>query len=55
MPRCFGVAVETGFHSLVEFFAKHETKQATKNTALEDAVVLKRLDLAELLIEKVED
>jgi ankyrin repeat protein len=46
------VAVESGFHSLVELIAKHETNQATKNTALEDAVALKRLDLAELLIKK---
>jgi hypothetical protein len=45
------VAVETGFHSLVELIVKHETNQASKDSALEDTVSLKRLDLAELLIE----
>lgn len=45
------IAVETGFHSLIELIAKQVTNQATKNSALEDAVSLKRLDLAELLIE----
>ena len=45
------IAVETGFHSLIELIAKHETNQANKNSALEGAVSLKRLDLAELLIQ----
>lgn len=45
------IAIETGFHSLIELIAKHETNQASKNSALEDAVSLKRLDLVELLIQ----
>jgi hypothetical protein len=45
------MAVETGFHSLIELIAKHETNQDTKNSALWDAISLKRLDLAEVLIE----
>ena len=44
------VAVETGFHSLVELIAKHERSQSSKNAALEDAVSLRRLDLIELLV-----
>jgi hypothetical protein len=34
------VAVETGFHSLVELLAKHENREASKNAALGDAVSL---------------
>ena len=44
------IAVETGFHSLVELIAKHEAGQSAKNTALADAVSSRRLDLAELLL-----
>src|SRR5271168_824875 len=32
------IAVETGFHSLVELIAKHETSQSAKAAALGDAV-----------------
>lgn len=45
------IAVETGFHSLIELIAKHETNQDTKNSALWDAISLKRLDIAEVLLE----
>ena len=44
------VAVETGFHSLVELIAKRETSQSAKDAALGDAVALRRLDLVELLL-----
>ena len=44
------VAVETGFHSLVELIAKHENSQPSKNAALETAVSQSRLDLIELLV-----
>src|SRR5580692_3496226 len=45
------IAVETGFHSLVELIAKHEHSQSSKDSALADAVSLKRLDFVELLVE----
>ena len=44
------VAVETGFHSLVELIAKHDNSQPSKNAALETAVSQSRLDLIELLV-----
>jgi len=44
------MAVGTGFHSLVELIAKHETNQSAKDAALGDAVSLRRLDLVELLL-----
>jgi hypothetical protein len=44
------IAVETGFHSLVELIAKHETSQTAKAAALGDAVSSRRLDLVELLL-----
>jgi hypothetical protein len=50
VPRYFGsdkarqaerslleIAVETGFHSLVELIAKHGTNQSAKDAALADA------------------
>ncbi|MBZ5562248.1 MAG: hypothetical protein LAP13_07480 [Acidobacteriia bacterium] len=43
------IAVETGFHSLVELIAKHESSQSPKDAALHDAVSSRRLDLVELL------
>ena len=43
-------AVETGFHSLVELVAKHESSQESKNVALTEALSRKRLDLIELLV-----
>jgi hypothetical protein len=45
------IAVGTGFHSMVELIAKHETSQSSKNAALADSVSLRRLDFVELLIE----
>jgi len=45
------IAVETGFHSLVELIARHDTNQASKNAALADSVSLRRLDFVELLVE----
>jgi hypothetical protein len=45
------VAVQTGFHSLIELIAKHENNQSSKNAALADAVALHRLDFIELLVE----
>lgn len=44
------IAVETGFHSLVELIAKHEASQSTKDAALGDAVSSRRMDLVELLL-----
>jgi hypothetical protein len=44
------IAVETGFHSLVEAIAKHESSQSAKDAALGDAVSSRRLDLVELLL-----
>jgi hypothetical protein len=44
------VAVETGFHSLVELIVKHDNSQPSKNAALETAVSQSRLDLIELLV-----
>jgi hypothetical protein len=43
------VAIKTGFHSLVELIAPHETLEA-KNQGLANAVLQKRLDLVELLV-----
>jgi hypothetical protein len=44
------IAVETGFHGIVELIAKHEASQSAKDTALRDAVSSRRLDLVELLL-----
>ena len=44
------IAVETGFHSLVELIAKHETSQPSKDAALSQTVSSRRLDLVELLL-----
>jgi hypothetical protein len=43
------VALDTGFHSLVELLVRNETSQELKNDALQQAVSGKRLDLIELL------
>src|ERR1700758_3941344 len=45
------VAVQTGFHSLIELIAKHEKNQSSKDAALADAVSLRRLDFIQLLVE----
>ncbi len=44
------VAVETGFHSLVELLLRYENDQTIKNQALAAAVSKKRLDILSLLI-----
>jgi len=44
------IAVEIGFHSLVELIAKNDTSQSAKDKALRDAVSSRRLDLVELLL-----
>src|SRR5579862_586935 len=44
------IAIEMGFHSLVELLARNENSQEIKNNALSDAISKKRLDLVELLI-----
>jgi hypothetical protein len=49
------VAVQTGFHSLIELIAKHENNQSSKNAALADAVSLHRLDFVQLLVENGAD
>src|SRR5271157_1972143 len=45
------IAVETGFHSVVELIARHDNSQASKNAALADSVSLRRLDFVDLLVE----
>jgi ankyrin repeat protein len=44
------VALELGFHSLIELLARNEDSQAAKNRALTDAVCHRRLDFVELLV-----
>lgn len=44
------VALDTGFHSLVELLVRNETSQELKDEALQQAVSLKRLDFIELLV-----
>lgn len=49
------IAVEVGFHSLVELIAMHESSQPSKNAALANAVSMRRLDLVQLLSENGAD
>jgi ankyrin repeat protein len=49
------IAVEVGFHSLVELIAKNETSQSAKDSALHEAVSSRRLDLVELLLANAAD
>jgi ankyrin repeat protein len=44
------VAIETGFHSLIELLVRNETDQCIKDQALLRAVFEKRLDFVELLV-----
>jgi ankyrin repeat protein len=44
------IAVETGFHSMVELIAKHDASESSKVAALAQAVASRRLDLVELLL-----
>lgn len=45
------IAVEAGFHSMVELLAKHESDESSKNAALGQAASSRRLDLVELLLQ----
>lgn len=45
-----GVAVDQGFHSLVELLVTHLDSQQDKNSALAKAVLKRRLDLVQLLV-----
>jgi ankyrin repeat protein len=44
------IAVETGFHSLVQLIANHESSRSSRDAALAQAVSSRRLDLVELLL-----
>jgi ankyrin repeat protein len=44
------IAINSGFHSLVELLARHEGRQEAKNQALSFAVSEKQLDFVELLV-----
>lgn len=44
------VAIDVGFHSLVELLVRNEDSQLAKNRALLEAVSRKRLDLVQLLV-----
>lgn len=44
------IAVNMGFHSLVELLARNETNRELKNRALADAVSLRRMDFVQLLL-----
>src|SRR5262245_59645806 len=44
------VALDTGFHSLVELLVRNESNKALKDEALSHALQLKRLDFIELLV-----
>ena len=45
------VAIDTGFHSLVELLARNEARHEQKDRALGEAVESKRLDMVEVLVE----
>jgi hypothetical protein len=45
-----GVALRTGFHSLIELLLRHEESQQVKNDALAHAVRSRRADLVELAV-----
>lgn len=45
------IAVEAGFHSMVELLAKHGSDESSKKAALGQAVSSRRLDLVELLMQ----
>jgi hypothetical protein len=47
------VALDTGFHSLVELLVRNEPNQELKNRALQHALSHKRLDLIDLLVSHV--
>jgi hypothetical protein len=45
-----GVALNSGFHSLIELLLRHEESQQAKNDALAYAVRSRRADLVELAV-----
>src|SRR4051812_13803793 len=45
------VAIETGFHSLIDLWARHDQGGKAKGHALLDAVEQRRLDFVEVLVE----
>ncbi len=45
------IAIESGFHSLVELLTRHEQSQEVKNRGLSEALSKKRLDLIRLLVD----
>lgn len=45
-----GVALTSGFHSLIELLLRHEESQQVKNDALAHAVRSRRADLVELAV-----
>lgn len=48
--RPLQVALDLGFHSLVELLVRNETDQSEKDEALKRAVEIRRFDLVELLV-----
>ena len=44
------VAVDTGFHSLVELFDRNEARREQEDRALQEAVDSRRLDMVEALV-----
>jgi hypothetical protein len=49
-PQPLKVAIDAGFHSMVEVLARAECSQDLKNRALLQAVTLRRLDLIQVLV-----
>jgi hypothetical protein len=53
-PECkktpLRIAIETGFHSMIELLLRHEVSQEAKDAALNDALLRKRLDLVRLIL-----
>lgn len=47
--RPLQVAIDLGFHSLIELLVRNEDSQAAKNQALAESVSARRLDLVQLL------
>lgn len=50
-PHATRVALDTGFHSLVEVFLRAGVPQEGRNSALRTAIFARRLELAQLLVE----
>ena len=45
------IAVDTGFHSLVELLVRNESRQEQEDSALREAVESRRLDMVDVLVE----